>query len=142
MFTGKETENNKLLKIGCARSVWLPYFTKEFGFKVYGIDYSETGCQQALQLLANEGVEGNIVRADFFSPPEPMMGEFDVVISIGVLEHFEDIEDSILAFSNYLKYKGIMITNIHNLFGLIRLIQKVINRNVFDIHVPLTPENI
>jgi 2-polyprenyl-3-methyl-5-hydroxy-6-metoxy-1,4-benzoquinol methylase len=142
VFSDKVTQNNKLLEIGCARSLWLPYFAKEFGFKVYGIDYSEVGCQQALQLLSNEGVEGRIVCGDFFSPPESMIGEFDVVISFGVLEHFQDTQGCISAFSKYLKRKGIMITTTPNLIGLIGLIQKSINRNVFDIHVPLSPENI
>jgi 2-polyprenyl-3-methyl-5-hydroxy-6-metoxy-1,4-benzoquinol methylase len=142
VFAGKETENNRLLEIGCARSVWLPYFAKEFGFRVYGIDYSKTGCQQALQLLANEGVEGKIVCADFFSPPESMIEGFDVVVSFGVLEHFENTEGCIFAFSRYLKHKGMLIVNIPNMSGLIGRIQKFVNRNVFDIHVPLTPESI
>jgi 2-polyprenyl-3-methyl-5-hydroxy-6-metoxy-1,4-benzoquinol methylase len=142
VFAGKETANNKLLEIGCARSSWLPYFAKEFGFKVYGIDYSEIGCQQALELLAKEGVEGKIVCADFFSPSESMIEEFDVVVSFGVLEHFEDTQNCILAFSKYLKPKGIMVTNIPNLTGLMGLIQKLINRNVFDIHVPLSLEKV
>ncbi len=142
VLSDKETRNKKLLEIGCARSVWLAYFAKEFGFRVYGIDYSEVGCQQAIRFLANEGVEGQIVCADFFSPPESMIGQFDVVISFGVLEHFENTDGCISAFSKYLKQKGIMITNIPNLLGLIGLIQNMINRAVLDIHVPLTPEDV
>jgi 2-polyprenyl-3-methyl-5-hydroxy-6-metoxy-1,4-benzoquinol methylase len=76
---------------------------REFGFKFCGIDYSETGCQQALQLLANEWAKGKIVCAEFFSSPETMTGEFDVVISIGVREHFEDIEDRINSKSDQSK---------------------------------------
>ena len=45
-----------------------------------------------MQILSIEGVKGDIVCADFFSPPESMIEEFDVVISFGVLEHFEDTE--------------------------------------------------
>lgn len=138
VFADKETKNSKLLEIGCARSKWLPYFAKEFGFKVYGIDYSEIGGKQAVQVLSNEGVEGQIICADFFSPSEWMIGEFDVVISFGVLEHFEDTEGCILAFSKFLKQEGIMITNIPNLMGLLGLIQKLMNRNVFNLHVPLS----
>jgi 2-polyprenyl-3-methyl-5-hydroxy-6-metoxy-1,4-benzoquinol methylase len=142
LFLEKETKNKKLLEIGCARSVWLPYFAKEFGFDIYGIDYSEIGCQQAMHILSNEGVKGKIICADIFSPPEGMIEEFDVVVSFGVLEHFEDTEGCISAFSKFLKREGIMIINIPNLKGLLGLIQKFINRNVLDIHVPLSPENI
>ena len=138
VFAGIETKNGKLLEIGCARSVWLPYFAKEFGFRVYGIDYSEKGCQRATQLLSNQGIKGEIVCADFFSPNESMIREFDVVISFGVLEHFQDTQNCISAFSQYLKPKGIMITNIPNFTGLVGLIQRLMNRNVFNIHVPLS----
>jgi 2-polyprenyl-3-methyl-5-hydroxy-6-metoxy-1,4-benzoquinol methylase len=142
VFSDWETENKKLLEIGCARSTWLAYFAKEFKFKVYGIDYSEIGCKQATQILSNEGVKGDIVCADFFSPPESMIEEFDVVISFGVLEHFEDTQSCLLAFSQFLRREGIMITNIPNLIGLLGLIQKLINRNILEIHVPLSPKDI
>ena len=142
VFSRRETKNKRLLEVGCARSTWLPYFAREFGFKVYGIDYSEIGCERAMQILSKERVEGNIVCADFFSPPESMIEEFDVVISFGVLEHFEDTEGCILAFSKYLRREGLMITNIPNLTGLLGLIQKFINRKILDIHVFLSPEDI
>ena len=89
IFSNMNTQGKKVLEIGCARSVWLPYFAKEFGFKIYGIDYSEIGYQQAMQILSNEEVKGEIVCADFFSPSESMLKAFDVVVSFGVLEQNE-----------------------------------------------------
>ena len=142
VFSNRKTQNTKLLEIGCARSVWLPYFAKKFGFKVTGIDYSESGCQQALQLLSKEGVEGEIVCADFFSPPESMIKGFDIVISFGVLEHFQDTQGCILMFSKYLKQNGMLITNIPNLTGVIGLLQKILNQGVFDMHISLSPGDI
>ncbi len=137
IFFNMNTQGKKVLEIGCARSVWLPYFAKEFGFNVTGIDYSEIGCQQAMQILSNEGVKGEIVCGDFLSPPESMSKAFDVVVSFGVLEHFKDTTACIAAFSKFLKPGGLLITNIPNLCGLNGLIQKMINRPIFDIHVPL-----
>ena len=137
VFWNLNTHGKNLLEIGCARSVWLPYFAEEFGFEVYGIDYSETGCQQAMQILENERVNGEIVCADFFSPPGPMLEAFDVVVSFGVLEHFKDTTACIATFSKFLKPGGLLITNIPNLSGLNGLIQKMINRAILDIHVPL-----
>ena len=136
------TREKTLLEIGCARSAWLPYFAKEFGFKVYGIDYSEIGCQQAIQILENEGVNGKIVCADFFSPLGAMLEAFDVVVSFGVLEHFKDTTSCIETFSKFLKPGGLLITNIPNLCGLNGLIQKVVNRSIFDIHVPLDKRSL
>jgi 2-polyprenyl-3-methyl-5-hydroxy-6-metoxy-1,4-benzoquinol methylase len=132
-----ETAGRQLLEIGCARSAWLPYFAKEFGFVVHGLDYSELGCRQASQVLKNERVEGEVVRADLFSPPALMLGHFDVVWSLGVLEHFEQTADAASAFSAFLRPGGLMITIIPNLSGMLGSIQKLISRPIYDVHVPL-----
>jgi 2-polyprenyl-3-methyl-5-hydroxy-6-metoxy-1,4-benzoquinol methylase len=137
IFSEANTQGKKILEIGCARSVWLPYFSKEFGFNVTGIDYSEIGCQQAMQVLSKAEVKGEIVCADFFSPPGSMLKAFDVVVSFGVLEHFKDTAACVAAFSKFLKPGGLLITNIPNLLGLNGLIQKVVNRTIFDIHVSI-----
>jgi 2-polyprenyl-3-methyl-5-hydroxy-6-metoxy-1,4-benzoquinol methylase len=142
IFSNMNTQGKKVLEIGCARSVWLPYFAKEFGFKIYGIDYSEIGCQQAREVLSNAGVEGEIVYSDLFSPPESLVEIFDVVISFGVVEHFEDTSRCIKGISRFLKPGGLMITNIPNLMGLMGLVQKIANRDVFYKHVPLFPKDL
>lgn len=137
VFSGMETRGKKLLEIGCARSAWLPYFGKEFGFEIHGLDYSDVGCQKAREVLANENLEGEVICADFFSPPDTMPEYYDVVVSFGVAEHLEDTTACIKAFSKFLKPNGIMITSIPNMVGLIGLIQKVFNRPVFDVHMAL-----
>jgi len=136
-FSELDTKERRILEIGCAGSQWLPYFAKEFGFRVSGLDYSERGCQQARKILANEGVEGEVVCCDFFSPPQSMLKAFDVVVSFGVVEHFENTAGSLSAFSEFLKAGGLIVTNIPNMAGLVGSLQKVLNRPVFDIHVPM-----
>lgn len=136
-FSGMPTEGKTLLEIGCANSSWLPYFSKEFGFRVCGVDYTAQGCQQERQILTNEGVKGEVICCDFFCPPQSMRGAFDVVVSFGVVEHFEDTAGCLRAFSEFLKPGGLLFTNIPNMAGLIGSIQKLVNRPVFDIHVPL-----
>jgi len=140
IFSGIETEHAKLLEIGCARSLWLPYFAREFGFEVAGIDYSETGCEQEREILARAEVEGEIHCADFFQPPSHLLSSFDVVVSFGVAEHFTNTTECIKAFSGFLKPNGLMLTSIPNLKGLPGRLVKALNRPVYDIHVPLDAE--
>ena len=142
VFQGVNTRGMRLLEIGCAQSVWLPYFAKEFGFEVCGLDYSETGCEQEEQILDAADVEGEVVCTDFFSPPKEMLDSFDIVISFGVAEHFEDTTACLQAFSKFLRSGGLMITCIPNLSGMIGLVQKRVNRPIFDIHVPLNAKNL
>ncbi len=131
-----------LLEIGCACSSWLPYFAKEYGFEVSGIDYSEIGCEQERQILYRAGVQGSIICADLFHPPDNLIEVFDVVLSMGVAEHFEDTSRYIQAVMRYMKKGGIVITIIPNMTGIIGWAQKTANRRVYDIHVPLTTEDL
>lgn len=128
-----------LLEIGCARSQWLPVFSREFGFDVAGLDYSEIGCQQARHLLARAGIDAPVVCADLFNPPEELLGTFDVVTSFGVVEHFEDTNGVLRAMSRLAKDGGKVITVIPNMRGALGFLQKrLINRSIYDIHVPLS----
>jgi 2-polyprenyl-3-methyl-5-hydroxy-6-metoxy-1,4-benzoquinol methylase len=140
LFSQKETHNQKLLEIGCARSAWLPYFAKEFNFKVSGLDYSPLGCEMAEELLRRNDIKSTIVCADLFSPPEDMMGQFDVVCSFGVVEHFDSTSACLAALSKFLKPGGIIVTSIPNMTGAIGLLQKITNKPVYDIHVPIDRE--
>lgn len=134
VFDKAKTPSMRLLEIGCAKSAWLPYFAKEFNFSVCGLDYSPIGCRMAEKVLQKNGVNAEIFCANFFSPPKEMKGYFDVVVSFGVVEHFDDTVSCLKAFSSFLKPGGILITNIPNMVGWIGCIQKTINKPVYDIH--------
>jgi 2-polyprenyl-3-methyl-5-hydroxy-6-metoxy-1,4-benzoquinol methylase len=137
--TLNETPAHKkgLLEIGCAASRWLPYFAREFGFSVTGLDYSESGCETAQKILSREGVQGAVICADFFTPPSEMLAAFDVLVSFGVAEHFTDTATCLKAFGDFLKPSGIMITVVPNMVGLVGLLQKLLDSEVLAIHVPL-----
>ena len=140
LFSSAQARGKRLLEVGCAMSATLPYFAKEFGLEVYGIDYSELGCRQALQILRNEGVQGEILCADLFAPPAQIIEQFDFVVSFGVVEHFVDTARCLEALGRCLKPGGILITSIPNMTGLVGTLQKLLNRPVFEKHVPLDRE--
>jgi SAM-dependent methyltransferase len=127
----------RVVEIGCARSPWLPYVAKQFGAQVVGIDYSEIGAEQARQVLANEGVLGQVKCIDLFSIPDAMRGEFDVAMSFGVMEHFDNTAGALGAAAALLRPGGLLVTQIPNLAGVLGWIQKRLSRRVYDIHVPL-----
>jgi cyclopropane fatty-acyl-phospholipid synthase-like methyltransferase len=131
-------DNVQLLEVGCARSRWLPYFAAEHGCEITGLDYSSAGCEQARQILAAAGIEGRIVEGDLFSPPADMLEAFDVVVSFGLVEHFDDTAAATRALARFLVPGGTLITIIPNMGGsLVAVIQRFLNREVFDVHVPL-----
>jgi SAM-dependent methyltransferase len=131
---------SSVLELGCARSAWLPYFARQFGCRVAGLDYSEVGARQAAERLGSLGIPGEIRCANLFSPPPDWLGAFDIVIWIGVVEHFEDTTDAVRAAARYLRPGGVLITEIPNLAGLNGWLQRWLNKPVYDIHVPLTAD--
>lgn len=142
LFSGLDTGGMKLLEAGCARSVWLPYFAKEYSFDVHGIDYSPAGCMESEKIMEKEGVEAKIVNADLFDPPEYMKGSFDVVISLGVIEHFRDTFQAVGAHAEFLKPGGILVAKIPNMKGIPGFLLPAVNFDFFKTHVPLSPEDL
>jgi 2-polyprenyl-3-methyl-5-hydroxy-6-metoxy-1,4-benzoquinol methylase len=137
-FAGMQTHRLDLLEVGCGTSVMLPYLARSFGFRAHGLDYSELGCRKAEEILAREGVPGEIFCADLFDPPAALHGRFDVVFSYGVAEHFEDTAACLRAFKRFIKPGGMIVTVIPNMLGLPGRLQAIIDPRVFDIHVPLS----
>jgi 2-polyprenyl-3-methyl-5-hydroxy-6-metoxy-1,4-benzoquinol methylase len=137
-----DTQSPAILELGCARSCWLPYFAKEFGARVAGLDYSAIGAAQADATLHRAGVDGEVRCADLFDPPADWRNAFDVVVWFGVAEHFNDATGAIRAASAFLKPGGLLITEIPNMVGAIGLLQRWFNKPVYDIHVPHSRESL
>lgn len=135
----QHSHGTELLEIGAARSIWLPYFARTFGFHVSGIDYSQLGCMQAEAILRHAGVSGRIALTDFSAPPDDMLGASDVAVSFGVVEHYEDTAACVEMLARFLKPGGLMITIIPNMAGGPGWIEKRVCRSIYDVHVPLDP---
>jgi 2-polyprenyl-3-methyl-5-hydroxy-6-metoxy-1,4-benzoquinol methylase len=142
VFSGEDHNGQSLLEIGAARSKWLPYFAKEFGFSVTGIDYSNAGCEQARAILDQAGVSGNIILSDFFAPPVELLDAFDVVVSFGVVEHFENTAATIESLAKFLKPGGTIITVIPNVTGLLGQIENHLCPSIFEVHKLLDRESL
>jgi len=126
-----------LLEIGCGASCLLPYFARELGLNVVGIDYSERGASKAREILAKEQVVGEVFCADVFAPPPNCIGRFDVVVSFGVVEHFPQTASCISAFAKFLKPGGRILTSVPNMSGLVGRLQRFLDPTVYKKHVPL-----
>ncbi|HQU99888.1 MAG: class I SAM-dependent methyltransferase [Bacteroidia bacterium] len=142
-FFDTVTTNDKLLlEVGCGNSVWLPYLAKQYGFKIYGLDYSNYGCETERAILKRDFVEGEIIIGDMFNPPVNLLNKFDFVISMGVIEHFSDTTQVVKSLSSFLKPDGVLITTLPNHAGILGWLQKVFNKPVYDIHFILDKTDI
>lgn len=141
-FSARVPVGGTLLEIGCGASALLPYFANEHGLEVSGLDYSPEGCAQAQRILARDGASGRIACSDLFIPPRDMLGAFDVVASFGVAEHFSDTDACIRTIATFAKRGGLVVTVVPNLGGLPGAIHRLLNRKVYEAHVPLTPHRL
>lgn len=124
-----------LIEVGCGASAWLPFFAGEMRYKVSGIDVSPTGVLIARKNLEAFGIDGHIIEGDVFDP-ELLRGEaFDVVFSLGFIEHFPETSSVVARMSGLLKPGGLMLTVVPNMQGLPGFVQKLIDRPVFEQHV-------
>lgn len=140
---GKDSSGQELLELGCGSSPWMSYFAAEYGVRVSGIDYSKPGCEVARQLLKEKGIEGQIHCIDLFGhEADALTEQYDLVYSSGLVEHFDDTAAIIQRASRFLKPGGKIITIVPNMRGVNGWIQKHINRPIFDIHVPLTDQDL
>ena len=69
---------------------------------------------------------------DFFSI-EPNR-EFDIVMSLGFIEHFEETSDVVQRHLLWLKKGGLLILGVPNFSGLNRIIQKHLDSSLLDKH--------
>lgn len=106
----------KLLDIGCAPGRWLEYFKNEYGFDIYGIDYNEDGVKRTNKYLAKFGLRGKIFCEDVRSKrfQNQFKEYFDVVCSMGVVEHYTDPTEMFDVHRKLLKKGGLLIITIPN----------------------------
>jgi len=132
-----------ILEIGCGNSTWLPYLAKKTNAIVSGIDYSEAGCQLARQRLKDESIERKIFCEDIFSANPKLIGQYDFVYSLGVVEHFSNTQLILEKELQFVKPGGILFTEIPNLYNSIyTLLSLIYHPKLFAMHEKISNEQL
>lgn len=133
-------KDKTICEIGCSMSQNLLYFHDNFGYQINGIDYDKKSALKTKIIYQNMGYESNIYHRDFFDNTH--FPKYDILVSFGVFEHFENLDKSIKHTLNYINEGGTIITMIPNMNGIVGFLQKMLNKKVYDIHIPYTKEEI
>jgi SAM-dependent methyltransferase len=112
-----------VLEVGCAPARWLVWYADRFDARVAGIEYSARGADLARANLAAAGVSGNIQCEDFFAS-DLELGVFDLVLSLGFIEHFRDLKTAFDRHVEFVKPGGKLVIGVPNFRGLIGLLQR------------------
>jgi SAM-dependent methyltransferase len=104
-------------ELGGAPGQYLAYVSKEFGYAVTCVDYSIVGCQKTVENFELLGIQGAVIQADLFSD-EPELPLFDVVYSLGLIEHFADRGSIVGRHVRLVKPGGYLVLGVPNLRGI------------------------
>jgi len=136
VFFGKIlTDGNysTLMEVGAGSSGWLPYLAKKYNLFVSGLDYSEVGCEICEKNLQYLEVQyDKIICRDIFNWESD--DSYDIIISFGVIEHFDNPEVILRICKKHLSKGGLIITIIPNLNGLAGKIVKLFLPEVYKMH--------
>jgi len=126
-----------VLEVGSAPGHNLVRLHERFGLIPYGVEYSDSGYELNRRLFEACCLDtANVVKADFFS--ESFQAEyknfFDVVLSFGFIEHFDEVGHVVEKHLNVLAKNGLLIIAIPNLRGLNRLLQRFFDSDVLAMH--------
>ncbi|MDX9755279.1 MAG: class I SAM-dependent methyltransferase, partial [bacterium] len=125
---------SSVLEIGSGNSLWLTWIGKDFDVKVAGLDYSEAGCRLLQQRFQQFGVEGSVYCGDLLSKENLCGEQYDLVYSLGVVEHFDDISGAIEAHLKYVKPGGSLLLTIPNLRAVQGCMAKLWKPQILEMH--------
>lgn len=127
------------LEVGCGRGSISSYFS-EYGFTCALLDSSAHALTTAKDIFKNNGHSGHFIQGNALSLPFKE-NSFDVLVSIGLFEHFQDVELPIQEQFRVLKPGGMFFgyvvpekkDNVQLYFGwinkILSMISQIISRN-------------
>jgi SAM-dependent methyltransferase len=134
-------EAARVLEVGAGGSRVLPYLRRRFGYEVFGSDFSLNGCRLLRANLALQGVDGGVICEDLFRS-SLRSDWFDVVYSVGLIEHFDDTRTVIAEHLRLLRPAGRLVLIVPNLQGLQGRIVKSLAPALFRRHRVFGPEDL
>ena len=135
------TGGGDAIEIGCGTGSYMIYINKEFGYCIDGLDYSDNMDYVRANLLYNGVQDSQLFNADFFEfvPAK----KYDLVLSGGFAEHFDDYELVVRRHAEWAKPGGLVVIIVPNLTHIHRLLCGLFEPEVLRVHrFPLMRSNI
>ncbi len=100
-------QQRRALEVGCGRGSMAAFFANA-GFETHLLDFSSEALKTARLNFGADGLAGTCTCGDALNLPFPD-ASFDVIVSIGLLEHFEDIDTAVREQIRILKPGGVFL---------------------------------
>ncbi len=129
----KKAKAKTIFEVGCAPANYLIAFNKQFNLDVAGVEYSEEGMKKIEENFSKNNVKGKIFHADFFDDAflKKNKNKYDIVYSIGFIEHFDNPQECIDRHFALVKESGYVIIAIPNLRSIYK---PFLSKELIDSH--------
>lgn len=125
-------KNFSCLEVGCVPGNYLIEFHKIFGYKIYGVDYSDRIDLFKRNMKINNIKTYKVWKRDILKFNTKL--KFDVVFSVGLIEHFEDPTLHVIKMASLVKPGGYFIVHVPHFRNLQFLIHLISDRGIFKTH--------
>lgn len=101
----------RVLEIGGAPGQFLAYGVRKFGWDAHALDYSEVGCGMTVENFKRLGLPVVVHNEDLFDTARALP-EYDIVYSLGFIEHFEDTRSVVQRHLQRVKPGGMLLLGV------------------------------
>jgi SAM-dependent methyltransferase len=123
----------KTVELGGAPGPFLVYFNRTYGHRVALVDYSPVGCEQARARFAGLGLDAEVHVGDIFDHAQGI-GQFDVVYSLGLIEHFDDLDAVFRAHVRFVRPGGLLLVGCPNYRGVNGVLKRWLQPHSYSVH--------
>jgi 2-polyprenyl-3-methyl-5-hydroxy-6-metoxy-1,4-benzoquinol methylase len=124
---------DRFLEIGCAPGKLLAWVAAELHAEVSGLDYSTKGMATARRLFDALQLTADFRCEDLRQTTFPT-SSFDVVVSFGVIEHFDDPREVVRDHLKLVRPGGKALMLVPNYRGIYGTLQRYFDRESLDYH--------
>ncbi len=130
-----------VVEVGCAPGAWLIYFHDRWEMAATGIESSPLGAELTRRNAAMTKTPIHVIEGDLFD--RSISGQFDLVLSSGLVEHFEDLSIPLARLRDLVAPGGLLITSVPNLDrSLYAYLTRRINPAVLAVHLIVSPADL
>ena len=122
-----------VLEVGGAPGGYLAHVWRQFGHEVCVLDNSPVGIESHSAELQAARYPGTGAEGDLFAPDDTAP-KFDIVFSLGLIEHFADTHAVVAAHLAYLKPGGTLIVGCPNFQGINLALLRELSPSLLDWH--------
>ena len=127
-------KNLTILEIGGAPGGFLAYMSKNYGYQISALDYSMIGCALLKENFKLLNLNGRVFHKDLFNDDLSKIPKFNIVYSLGFIEHFLNLKNVIGKHLELLKEEGFLLIGTPNFLGMNHYFKKLMSPIALNKH--------